>query len=729
MTKFLPYIDLFETRRTIFESPSNSTFSWSCCISRGSLFCGARTLAEKMVRRRKPLSMGKGAEVSIYLRFLHPTQQVRPDNVTFDPRRRVTGMVLRKDTVIINGKEQVAIFINSDNVFPNGGHMEVYACKNHFTVIKEGLEEDFFQEVVHAVEPLPPDEEFPDEVLEVIAARNENGNADVFDAIFDVEVDNDNDPAPENIPDDNAAVNGCIYNANWGNKTICYRKETDVSNNRAKLLNIPQGHHPDLVHLFELFFPKKFVEDVVLPNLNERVERPVRYGEFLRFIGIFFLIATVEGPHRRDFWSLDPVTLFDGAPIRIDFMSRNRFEEILYGLKFTTIAPPNNYNDKFFHVRELVQAFNRNIAENFSPSWISCLDESMMEWTSKYTCPGFMFVLRKPHPFGNEWHSICCGHSGIMFAVELVEGRDHPPNVPIEFDEKGKTVGLLLRLTRSIWHTGKVVILDSGFCVLAGITALREHGVFASALTKKRRYWPKHINGAAILEHFHDKAIGSVDSIGGKLNNVKFDIFCMKDAGYTIIMMSSYGTNALMGSLQSRRVNGELISIQYPEVVRNHYTYRHAVDDHNARRHAPISFERRWGTKSWASRVFSFLLAVTEVNVMLADAYFKSKKTEVTLEFRKKFAEALICNKYYLQENLQVEDLRRSIRILPTVGHRLKSVPKKHTFFAGELVQCQTTYSQRQCIGCHCKVRTYCTCTPGIYRCPNCYGDHRAFTR
>jgi Transposase IS4 len=82
---------------------------------------------------------------------------------------------------------------------------------------------------------------------------------------------------------------------------------------------------------------------------------------------------------------------------------------------------------------------------SFNPGWISCLDESMMVWSSQLTCPGFIFVPIKPHPFGNEWNSICCGISGVMFAIELVEGKDRPPNLgPYKSEEEGKTVGLLL---------------------------------------------------------------------------------------------------------------------------------------------------------------------------------------------------------------------------------------------------------------------------------------------
>lgn len=129
--------------------------------------------------------------------------------------------------------------------------------------------------------------------------------------------------------------------------------------------------------------------------------------------------------------------------------------------------------DKFHEVREVIDAWNKNMATNFVPSWVSCLDESMSPWTNKYTCPGFMFVPRKPHTYGNEYHTICCCKTGILYQLELVEGKDAPRGKVFEYENHGgKTVGLLLRLTRPIWNMGHTIILDSGFCVLKGIIEL-----------------------------------------------------------------------------------------------------------------------------------------------------------------------------------------------------------------------------------------------------------------
>ena len=102
----------------------------------------------------------------------------------------------------------------------------------------------------------------------------------------------------------------------------------------------------------------------------------------------------------------------------------------------------------------------------------------MSIWNNKWSCPGWVFCPWKPHPFGNEYHTICCGESGVMFKIEMVEGNDRPRELNRDPPNK-RTVGLLLRLCKDLYNRGKVVILDSGFCVLEGLIELKKKGVFA----------------------------------------------------------------------------------------------------------------------------------------------------------------------------------------------------------------------------------------------------------
>ena len=154
-------------------------------------------------------------------------------------------------------------------------------------------------------------------------------------------------------------------------------------------------------------------------------------------------------------------------------------------LQFTLDNPPV-FVDMVWEVCAMITAWNSNMNQQFSLGYVNCLDESMSLWTNQFTCPGFMFVPSKPWPFGNEYHLVCCCLSGIMWGINLVEGKERLNELgKKEWDEIGPIIGLLLLMLASIFNLCFMVILDSGFCVLKAIIELCKKGVFASALIKK----------------------------------------------------------------------------------------------------------------------------------------------------------------------------------------------------------------------------------------------------
>jgi hypothetical protein len=95
-----------------------------------------------------------------------------------------------------------------------------------------------------------------------------------------------------------------------------------------------------------------------------------------------------------------------------------------------------------------------------------------------------------------------------MYSIELVKkGKDWLLQLgPALYGGLGKTVGLMLRMCKPIFHSGNLVILGSGLCILQSIIELKKVGVFAAALIKKQRFWPKYVtNGNAITSHFANK--------------------------------------------------------------------------------------------------------------------------------------------------------------------------------------------------------------------------------
>ena len=60
-------------------------------------------------------------------------------------------------------------------------------------------------------------------------------------------------------------------------------------------------------------------------------------------------------------------------------------------------------------------------------------------------------------------------------------------------------------------------------------------------MIKKRRSWPKNVDGGGIDKRFEGHAVGTVKSLPGQLDGVAFKIFAMKEEDYTMKLMSTYG--------------------------------------------------------------------------------------------------------------------------------------------------------------------------------------------
>ena len=550
-------------------------------------------------------------------------------------------------------------------------------------------------------------------------------------------VDDDNDPAPENIPilsEEPTIKTSSIYQE-WDSCTICHRFSQGLRYEKAKLdFEIPHAPNSTYIDYFIYFLPEAYMKEILLVATNKNDLDNVTWGELLVYIGLWFLMASINtGCDRRAYWENSPVSPWKGAPYRFnEYMTLARFEQITSSLTFTDIPFPQ-YTDKFHEVRQMIIEFNHHMKEVFIPSWVSCLDESISIWTSRWTCPGWMYVPRKPHPQGNEYHSIACGESGIMYRIELVEGKDRPQEKPTEnfFEEHGKTASLLLRLTEGIFDTGKVVILDSGFCVLEALLILKKKGVFASALVKKRRYWPKHIKGDGIKTELENIEVGTTKRLPGELAGVKFDLFCLKEPDYIMILMSTYGSLSCNVNQRDsvRIVNGVPKIFKYNVVVGNHYKYRDAVDAHNAKRHDcgtknGISLEETWKTSRWPCRVFAFILAIVEVNSYNAMKYF-GKYDGTQMQFRRKLAYQLIHNPYDIDGKQKKTHSRQILR--STSHHELISAPPFCKFSGNKWAKrYKMKYQQHACntIKCKNRVRTVCACSKDIWRCSECFSKH-----
>jgi len=178
----------------------------------------------------------------------------------------------------------------------------------YFKVQTEGPSDFFFDRVEGGSDRDGGTEEedlfadLPAQVSDIIGRSREQIDADDEAVLREfISVDDDNAPLPDNIIPPNEYVDYIF--SEWKAPDVCYRKAQNVGNTQASIRFLNDGVEvkPTRVQLFEMLFPKEFVQQTILVETNkEIVGEPVQYGEFLRWLGLWFLMATLVGPRRRD---------------------------------------------------------------------------------------------------------------------------------------------------------------------------------------------------------------------------------------------------------------------------------------------------------------------------------------------------------------------------------------------------------------------------------------------
>jgi hypothetical protein len=225
------------------------------------------------------------------------------------------------------------------------------------------------------------------------------------------------------VPD--VAAEGVPAGGTWEKPTYCNRRANPDFSDTAGKFNCQYNE----LELFWMCFPEDYTHDVVIPETNKTLAMKMTLQEFYVWLGYMFFMACYKGVPDRDlWWSTKAIGMFDGAPFRLNaYMSKRHFLEITYAIQYMDKEAPILFVDRFHEVCQMIYEFNKHYEQEYTPSWLNCVDESMNSWLNKF-CPGFMTLPRKLHPFGNKYHSIADGDNGrfIMWWIKVIEGKDCP---------------------------------------------------------------------------------------------------------------------------------------------------------------------------------------------------------------------------------------------------------------------------------------------------------------
>ena len=255
--------------------------------------------------RQQKKRLGIGATCSVIKRFLHPSRTIQEKYQNITTYDRLEGLIaLRKEEKTIRNRACVSIvFRHAD--FEG---IELYCAERYAIVTEEGSPADFFegndaaaagddagQAAGEAEDELRGIPMVTDDVQENIARLCAKGYG----------VDDDKEPAPENIPNNNIRNNSTTTSyQEWGSQTTCNRRSQGHRFENARLSQHPPNNRR--MSWFLHFLPVQYLRDILLVETNKNMEgKPVEWPEFLRFIGLLLLMSNfITGYDRRSWFDL-----------------------------------------------------------------------------------------------------------------------------------------------------------------------------------------------------------------------------------------------------------------------------------------------------------------------------------------------------------------------------------------------------------------------------------------
>jgi hypothetical protein len=223
-----------------------------------------------------PLRCGRGAKCSVLKKNLHPKKRISDTYVNHAVGDRLDGLVaLRREKKSIRKKEaECTVFHHAD--FPNE---EIYCVNRWVKVSEEGPPSEMFEDVV--MEPAESedgeaedDPDIPEELFN--RNRGRNGHREDIAAFRSAgfDVDDDNEPAPENLPEANTNATQDTARQ-WGWSGICRRQAQSLTDSPAHLNGFSGERLQSITFLsmFLLFLPKKFIMEVLIVQTNAALEQ------------------------------------------------------------------------------------------------------------------------------------------------------------------------------------------------------------------------------------------------------------------------------------------------------------------------------------------------------------------------------------------------------------------------------------------------------------------------
>jgi hypothetical protein len=252
---------------------------------------------------------GVGGRCDILLKYLHPQVLINskiPKSGWTHKQELTDCVIVSRETRNIDRKGRIVIVVKH----PTFGESLIYCAERYAKVKVEGEPDGFFDKktdlpiIANAPTFSIGDLDKPIDTSVIDKMGRSTRSEDIALARSQgLDVDDDNEPAPENIPAAGARIDNTtnLHGQEWGWGGTCHRKTKHHLDVDPQILNYSRSDlcNQTKLDMFLLFFPIDYFEDVLVKEtsltLVRQAHNPLSMGELVRFFGCIFLChALVE---------------------------------------------------------------------------------------------------------------------------------------------------------------------------------------------------------------------------------------------------------------------------------------------------------------------------------------------------------------------------------------------------------------------------------------------------
>ena len=177
--------------------------------------------------------LGVRVKVSCLSRFIHSSQHIRdkyPNPVSADC---LEGCItICQEVKNVSRRDQLCIVVWHESFKMNEDeYIKLYAVKRYWKVTEEGESDYFFDGMAGEGET---QEEIQVPLPEEVVQAAEDVNHQIEALCNVVDIDNDNEPAPENVPQPEEDADRVLGNE-WGHDGFCSRRLNNLGDHHARM--------------------------------------------------------------------------------------------------------------------------------------------------------------------------------------------------------------------------------------------------------------------------------------------------------------------------------------------------------------------------------------------------------------------------------------------------------------------------------------------------------------